>query len=176
MNTEQTLYRNYQKVTLQESPGTVPPGRVPRYKDVILLADLIDRARPGDEVDVTGVYCNTPDPLMNMRHGFPVFRTVIEANYIEKRHDMLSNHVLTSEDKQEILKLSRDPRIGQRIVDSIAPSIYGHAHVKTALAMAMFGGKAKQVKNSRVRGDVNVLLLGDPGVAKSQVSRSSKYL
>ncbi|CAM9800691.1 unnamed protein product, partial [Laminaria digitata] len=45
---EKTMYRNYQKVTLQESPGSVPPGRVPRYKDVILLADLIDRARPGE--------------------------------------------------------------------------------------------------------------------------------
>ena len=52
----ETVYRNYQKATIQETPGTVPPGRVPRHKDVILLADLIDVARPGDEVEVTGVF------------------------------------------------------------------------------------------------------------------------
>ena len=51
-----TEYGNYQKITLQESPGSVPPGRVPRYKDVVLLGDLIDIARPGEEVEVTGVY------------------------------------------------------------------------------------------------------------------------
>lgn len=53
---EQTVYRNFQKITLQESPGTVPAGRVPRYKEVILTADLIDRARPGEEIEVTGVF------------------------------------------------------------------------------------------------------------------------
>ena len=168
LNAEQTLYRNYQKLTLQESPGTVPPGRVPRYKDVILLADLIDRARPGDEIDVTGVYCNTADQSLNFRHGFPIFKTIIEANYVEKRHDMLSSHVLTADDKKAILRLARDPRIGDRIIQSIAPSIYGHDHVKTGLALAIFGGKAKKVKNSRVRGDINCLLVGDPGTAKSQ--------
>jgi DNA replication licensing factor MCM2 len=56
VNTSKTQYGNYQKITLQESPGSVPPGRVPRYKDVILLGDLIDIARPGEEVEVTGVY------------------------------------------------------------------------------------------------------------------------
>lgn len=53
---EETLYRNYQRVTLQESPSQVPPGRVPRYKDVILTADLIDRARPGEEIEVYYIY------------------------------------------------------------------------------------------------------------------------
>lgn len=168
VNTEETIYRNYQKITLQESPGSVPPGRVPRQKEVILLADLIDRARPGDEVDITGIYCNIIDPGLNMRQGFPVFKTIVEANYVEKRHDLLSSHILTTEDKRAILKLAKDPQIGERIVQSIAPSIYGHVQVKTGIALAMFGGKAKKVKNSRVRGDINLLLVGDPGTAKSQ--------
>jgi DNA replicative helicase MCM subunit Mcm2 (Cdc46/Mcm family) len=55
VNSSQTVYRDYQKLTLQESPGTVPAGRLPRQKDVILLNDLIDCARPGEEIDVTGV-------------------------------------------------------------------------------------------------------------------------
>jgi len=85
VNAEQTIYRDYQKITLQESPGSVPAGRLPRTKDVILLADLIDAARPGEEVEVTGIYRNNFDASLNTRHGFPVFATVIEANYVCKK-------------------------------------------------------------------------------------------
>jgi DNA replication licensing factor MCM2 len=68
-NSEHTIYRNYQKVTLQETPGTVPAGRVPRYKDVVLLADLVDLARPGEEIEVTGVYMNTFEVGLNLKQG-----------------------------------------------------------------------------------------------------------
>lgn len=169
VNSEQTVFRNYQKMTLQEAPGSVPPGRVPRYKDVILVGDLIDSARPGEEVEVTGIYTHTFDAGLNSRQGFPVFATVLEANYVEVKNDMSSALVLTDADRAEIAKLSRDPRIIQRIVRSIAPSIYGHETVKLAVAMAMFGGREKNINaKHRIRGDINVLLLGDPGVAKSQ--------
>ncbi|CAH0513244.1 unnamed protein product [Peronospora belbahrii] len=168
VNSEQTVYRNFQKLTLQESPGSVPPGRVPRSKDVILVGDLIDKARPGDEIAVTGIYTNTPDPTLNLRDGFPVFRTVIEANHVERRADVLGSQLLTAEDKKRILRLAKQPDIAQRIINSFAPSIYGHQQVKTALALALFGGKPKFFKNSRVRGDLNVLMVGDPGTAKSQ--------
>lgn len=106
---------------------------------------------------------------MNTQHGFPVFATIIEANYISKREDAFASFRLTEDDETEILKLSRDPHIGEKIVNSIAPSIYGHEDIKLALALALFGGEAKEVKNShRIRGDINVLLVGDPGTAKSQ--------
>ncbi|CAM9551914.1 unnamed protein product, partial [Sphacelaria rigidula] len=168
----QTMYRNYQKITLQESPGSVPPGRVPRYKDVILLADLIDRARPGEEIEVTGIYTHSYDLNLSKKSGFPVFGTLIEANYIQKRQDQFSVHRLTDDDRREILALARDPQIGRRIISSIAPSIYGCQHVKTAIALSLFGGCAKDVNaKHRIRGDINVLLLGDPGTAKSQVQK-----
>ena len=64
---ESTIYRNYQKVTVQESPGDVPPGRVPRHKDVVLLGDNIDVARPGDEVEITGIYTNRYDYQLNVK-------------------------------------------------------------------------------------------------------------
>ena len=68
-----------------------------------------------------------------------------------------------------IIQLSKQPKIGQKIINSIAPSIYGHEFIKRALAMAMFGGEAKDIGGKhRIRGDINVLLLGDPGTAKSQ--------
>ncbi|XP_054808214.1 DNA replication licensing factor MCM2 [Prosopis cineraria] len=169
VNIEQTIYRNYQKLTLQESPGTVPAGRLPRYKEVILLNDLIDCARPGEEIEVTGIYTNNFDLSLNTKNGFPVFATVVEANYILKKQDLFSSYKLTQEDKDEIEKLAKDPRIGERIIKSIAPSIYGHEDIKTAIALAMFGGLEKNVEGKhRLRGDINVLLLGDPGTAKSQ--------
>lgn len=174
INNEQTVYRNYQKITLQESPGSVPPGRVPRSKDVILVGDLIDKARPGDEVAITGIYTNTPDPTLNLRDGFPVFRTVIEANHVERRADVLGSKILTAEDKKAILKLAKNPNIAQILINSIAPSIYGHTQVKTALALSLFGGKPKFIKNSRVRGDLNILMVGDPGTAKSQFLKFCK--
>ncbi|KAI1170998.1 MCM-domain-containing protein [Nemania sp. FL0916] len=170
VNSEKTIYRNYQKLTLQEAPGTVPAGRLPRTREVILLWDLIDKAKPGEEIELTGIYRNNYDAQLNNRNGFPVFATILEANNIVKAHDQLAGFRLTEEDEQEIRTLSRDPQIIDKIVDSIAPSIYGHTDIKTAVALSLFGGVAKTAKGSHhVRGDINVLLLGDPGTAKSQV-------
>ena len=173
VNSAETLYQNYQKVTVQEAPGSVPAGRLPRQKDVILRHDLIDAAKPGELVDVTGVYTHAYDVSLNARHGFPVFATLLEANHVAKRSagdggagDSLA---LTDEDRAEVHALARDPRIGERIAASIAPSVYGHADIKRGLALALFGGQEKTRGGAhRLRGDINVLLLGDPGTAKSQ--------
>ncbi|KAJ5884799.1 Nucleic acid-binding OB-fold [Penicillium taxi] len=170
VNTEKTVYRNYQKLTLQESPGSVPAGRLPRQREIILLADLIDSAKPGDEIEITGIYRNSYDAQLNNKNGFPVFATIIEANHVVKSHDQLAGFNLTEEDEREIRALSRDPEIVDKIVRSMAPSIYGHLDVKTAVALSLFGGVSKQAQGKmNIRGDINVLLLGDPGTAKSQV-------
>ena len=162
-------YRNFQRVNLQETPGSVPAGRVPRTKEVWLANDLIDAARPGEEIEVTGIYEHAYDAGMTLKSGFPVFSTYIAANHVSKREDASSASNLSAEDIEKILKLSKDPNIGSRILKSIGPSIYGHNTPKMALAMALFGGVAKNVNDKhRIRGDVNVLLLGDPGTAKSQ--------
>ncbi|CAH7690885.1 minichromosome maintenance protein 2 [Phakopsora pachyrhizi] len=169
VNSEQTVYRNYQKLTLQESPGSVPAGRLPRHREVILLWDLIDLAKPGDEVEITGVYKNNFDTSLNIKNGFPVFATVLEANHINRKEDLFASTKLSEDDEKAIRALSRDDRIGKRIVKSIAPSIYGHEDIKTALALSLFGGVSKNINNKhRIRGDINVLMLGDPGTAKSQ--------
>lgn len=156
-------------MTLQESPGSVPAGRLPRHREVILLWDLIDSAKPGEEVEVTGVYRNNFDTSLNIKNGFPVFSTILEANHILKKEDLYSSFRLTEEDEKHIRALARDQRIGKRIIKSIAPSIYGHEDIKTALALSLFGGVTKNINNKhRIRGDINVLMLGDPGTAKSQ--------
>ena len=106
---------------------------------------------------------------MNSKNGFPVFSTILEANHINKKEDLFAAFRLTEEDEKEIRALARDERISKRIMKSIAPSIYGHENIKTAIALSLFGGVAKDVnRKHRIRGDINVLLLGDPGTAKSQ--------
>ncbi|KAK3905136.1 DNA replication licensing factor mcm2 [Staphylotrichum tortipilum] len=170
LNSEKTVYRNYQKLTLQESPGTVPAGRLPRHREVILLWDLIDKAKPGEEIEVTGIYQNNYDAQLNNRNGFPVFATILEANNIVKSHDQLAGFRMTEDDEHRIRQLSKDPHIVDKLINSIAPSIYGHTDIKTAVALSLFGGVAKITRGAHhVRGDINVLLLGDPGTAKSQV-------
>lgn len=175
----------------------MPAGRLPRHREVILLWDLIDFAKPGEEIvrppsmlisfflldstgadspllawlsqEVTGTYRNNFDASLNSKNGFPVFSTVLEANHINKKEDLFAAFRLTEEDEKMIQKLSRDERIAKRIIKSIAPSIYGHEDIKTAIALSLFSGVPKDInRKHRIRGDINILLLGDPGTAKSQ--------
>ncbi|XP_041281998.1 DNA replication licensing factor MCM2 [Onychostruthus taczanowskii] len=169
INMEETVYQNYQRIKIQESPGKVAAGRLPRSKDAILLADLVDSCKPGDEIELTGIYHNNYDGSLNTANGFPVFATVILANHIAKKDNKLAVGELTDEDVKVIVGLSKDEQIGEKIFASIAPSIYGHEDIKRGLALALFGGEPKNPGGKhKVRGDINVLLCGDPGTAKSQ--------
>jgi len=169
INMSQTMYQNYQRVTIQESPGKVPPGRLPRSKEAILLGDLVDSCKAGDEVELTGIYHNNYDGSLNTKAGFPVFATVILANYLSKKDNKLAIGAMTDEDLKAIVALSKDERIADRVFASIAPSIYGHEFIKRSIALSMFGGEPKNPGGKhRIRGDINVLCCGDPGTAKSQ--------
>jgi len=122
-----------------------------------------------EKQEVTGIYRNNFDASLNSKNGFPVFSTLIEANHVNKKEDLFSSFRLSEDDEREIRALSRDERIRKRIIKSIAPSIYGHEDIKTGIALSLFGGVPKDINHKhRIRGDINVLLLGDPGTAKSQ--------
>lgn len=121
----ETVYKDLQRLTIQEVPGTVPFGRLPRQKEVHLFYDLIDIAKPGDEVEITGIYKNVFSNQMILKNSFPIFSTVIEAINVEKKED----EVFVA-DIKEILKLSKHPQIKNIIINSIAPYIYGHKNVK----------------------------------------------
>merc|ERR1719175_137886 len=169
LNQEQTIYKNYQRITIQESPGRVKAGRLPRSKDAILTGDLRDICKPGDEIELTGVYSNSYDSSLNTKNGFPIFATVIIANHIVKKDEKGETERMTDDDIKAITQLSKDERIGERIIASIAPSVFGHDDIKRALALSLFGGMAKNPQEKhKVRGDINVLMCGDPGTAKSQ--------
>lgn len=107
-----TIYRNYQKITLQEAPGSVPVGRVPRQKDVVLLHDLINSVSLGEMVDVTAVYKHTFDPSLNSKKGFPVFSTVLQANYVQKHASAMTSTRLIDQDKEAVSPPARHAHSG----------------------------------------------------------------
>lgn len=113
---------------------------------------------------------NRYDCLLNIKQGFPLFSTFIEANHLVKcsENETIGNDAYQ---EQTFRRMAQDPQIAEKIYGSIAPSIYGHEFVKKGLTLAMFGGEPVEGTH-RVRGDINVLLLGDPGIAKSQFLKS----
>jgi len=163
-----TLYRNHQKVTLQESPSSVEPGKMPRQKEVVLTGDMVDTVRPGDKMDVTCIYKCLYDAGTNARTCFPVYRTELLAVHSKCKGDVKVFNI-TDDVQVKIRELASQPNIRERFIASMAPSIYGMQHVKTAIALTLMGGQSKLAAGKhRVRGDINTLIVGDPGLAKSQ--------
>ncbi|CAM6001560.1 unnamed protein product [Sphagnum balticum] len=135
------------------------------------MGDNVDRVKPGDEVEVIGIYLPRYECLLNSKVGYPVYNVVIEANSIRRLNEKI-NFDLYSEEK--FIKFSETSGLSRKIYQAMAPSIYGHLDVKEALTLAMFGGVEKKIedKGHRIRGDINVLMLGDPGISKSQFLKS----
>ncbi|RLF15559.1 MAG: Minichromosome maintenance protein MCM [Thermoprotei archaeon] len=157
---------DWQKLTVQEKPEDLPPGQLPRSVDVIVTDDLVDKARPGDRVSVIGIV-----KVHQERPSSPAsFSIYIEANNIEVSESGLEGVEITPEDEKKILELAKDPDIHKKIIRSIAPSIYGNEDIKEAIAYQLFGGVPKVYPDGvKVRGDIHILLIGDPGTAKSQL-------
>ena len=165
--TELSQYIDWQKLVVQERPEELPPGQLPRSVEVIVLDDLVDSVKPGDIVSITGVLDLA---LSELKKGKPpVLSSFLSAVHIESTNKELVEDI-TKEDEKKIIEISRRPDVRELIVRSIAPSIYGHEEVKEAVACLLFGGNEIVYPDGvRVRGDIHVLLVGDPGTAKSQL-------
>lgn len=166
---DKSEYIDWQKIVVQEKPEDVPGGQMPRSIEVDLTGELVDRARPGDRVVIVGIV-----KLWGRSSTSPLYNLYIEANNIKVSDRLLEEVVISREDEERIKELARDPWIKEKIIASIAPSIYGHWNLKEAIALLLFGGVPKVLKDgTRMRGDIHVLFIGDPGVAKSQLLQSA---
>ncbi len=166
---EKSKYIDWQKIVVQERPEEIPSGQIPRSVEAIVTGDLVDKARPGDRVSVTGILRIRPTSGKR-RSSSAVFDTYIDVNYVEASQRLLEEVEITKEDEEKIRELARDPWIHKKIIASIAPTIYGHWDIKEAIALLLFGGVPKQSEDgTRIRGDIHVLIIGDPGTAKSQL-------
>ncbi len=165
---ESCLYEDFQRLVLQERPEDVPAGQLPRAIEVDVRGSLVDVTRPGDRVTVVGVL-KLRRPTSQRKYQ-SIYDVYIEANNIIVSQRVLEEIEISEEDEKQILELARDPLIRRKIIASIAPGIYGMWDIKEAIALLLFGGVPKVLPDgTRIRGDIHVLIIGDPGTAKSQL-------
>ena len=165
---ERSKFVDWQKIRLQEKPEELPPGALPRALDCILQDDLVDIARPGDPGRVIGILRSTQDTTARTRRKAPTFSTFLATNYIEVSEREADRVEITPKEEEQIHELAQDPLIHRKLVNSIAPSIYGLTDIKEAVCLLLFGGVPKTLPDGvKIRGDSNILLVGDPGTAKS---------
>ncbi|MHA1629652.1 MAG: ATP-binding protein [Candidatus Heimdallarchaeota archaeon] len=169
---EESKFIDWQKVTIQERPEDLPPGQMPRSVTVMLTNDLVDTVRPGDRVSVIGVLRSAPDFSQKSSGKLATFHVAMDANNIVPEEQEFDTIEITEEEEAKILELSRDPWIHTKIFESIAPSIYGNEEIKKSIALLLFGGIPKVLPDGlKIRGESNMLMIGDPGTAKSQILR-----
>lgn len=162
-------FKDHQVILLQEPPERTPVGQLPRSVEVILEDDLVDKVKPGDRVQVTGVFKCISSQVTNYSG---VVRTILIATNIQSLNEEIDHPNLTGEDIQNIKALAKKKKVMDVLSDSISPGIYGHKFIKKALILQLLGGNEKNLKNgTHLRGDINILMIGDPSTAKSQFLR-----
>jgi replicative DNA helicase Mcm len=163
-----------QKIVLEESPEELEGSEQPKRLDIFLKSDLVSpmsekKTNPGSKNIITGILKEVP---ILARDGGKLtrFDLMLEANHVEAVAEDFTELIITDDEVKEIKELSEDPKLAKRLINSIAPSIYGHEKVKEALILQLFGGVRKKKDDGSVtRGDIHVLLIGDPGSGKSQM-------
>ena len=161
---EDSKYIDTQSARMQEPLENLSGGTEPKQMLMVLEDDLVDELNPGDKVRITG----TLKTFREERSG--KFKNYIYVNHIEPLEQEFEELELSEEDEERILELSRDPHIHDKIINSTAPSIKGHRDVKEAIALQLFGGTVQQLEDgTRLRGDLHILIVGDPGIGKSQI-------
>jgi replicative DNA helicase Mcm len=161
-----------QRLVIEESPESLSGGEQPKRLNVFVKEDLVEprmeeKTTPGARVKVIGVLKEVPVPLstggMSTR-----FELAVEVNNIIPMEETFEELDINEDDEREILELSQDPDVFTKLARSIAPSVWGYDEIKKSLVLQLFGGVRKKMSDgSKSRGDIHILLIGDPGVAKS---------
>ncbi|KAL8720752.1 MAG: hypothetical protein Q9225_002418 [Loekoesia sp. 1 TL-2023] len=167
-------YRDHQTISIQEMPERAPAGQLPRGVDVIMDDDLVDKCKPGDRIQLVGIYRSLGN--RNAGQGSATFRTLILANNVimlsSKSGGGIAQATITDTDIRNINKIAKKKNVFELLSQSLAPSIYGHDHIKKAILLMLLGGMEKNLDNgTHLRGDINILMVGDPSTAKSQLLR-----
>ena len=176
---ESSTFIDFQILRLQELPEDLPPGQLPHYIDITIKQDLVDNARPGDRVILTGIVRIEQEPVVGVsRASSGLYRLRIDGNNIEflagrsgvKASRRTEREEVSPEEEKAIKALARDPSIDQRLIDSFAPHIKGHELIKEAILYLIIGSNQRILSDgTKIRGDINIFLVGDPGTAKSEM-------
>lgn len=162
---EKCEYIDQQTLKLQELPECVPTGEIPRTFTVILDRCLVDRVVPGNRVKLIATFST----FKRQEDTSTVMHSYLHALGLMQQSDMKAYSYFSPDEEERMVNISRLPNLYERLAASIAPGIYGSIDIKKALACLLFGGSRKVLPDGmKLRGDINVLLLGDPSTAKSQ--------
>jgi replicative DNA helicase Mcm len=159
-----------QMITLEENPESREGSEQPTNLQVRLEGSLVDpefqkKVVPGNIVHVSGILREKP-----LKKDSKKFDIYMEANNVEPTQQEFEELSLDEDEKEEIEEMAKDPDIFEKISSSIAPSIYGHEQIKKAIALQLFGGVKKSREDGvKSRGDIHILLIGEPGTGKSQL-------
>ena len=173
---KESVFIDYQVIRMQELPEELPAGQLPQSYDVSLVRDLVNITRPGDRLTLTGIVRAEPEYSQG-RGKLRVFKSIIEGNYLEVMGKEPETIHLSKEDEELIKTISNGTNVYDRLIESIAPAIHGHETHKEAILLMMTGAPRQQLHDgTTIRGDINVLLVGDPGTAKSELLKFASHL
>ena len=162
-------FKDNQTILLQEPPERTPLGQLPRSIEVVLEGDLVDKVKPGDRIQVNGIF-KTISTISTNTSGS--VKTVLIGTNIQELNNDIQQNEFTGEDLKRIRELSRQKNVFDVLANSIAPGIYGHQDIKRALVLQLLGGNETNLEDgTHLRGDINILMIGDPSTAKSQFLR-----
>ncbi len=161
-----------QHLKIEEAPESLEGGEQPKRLSVFVEEDLVDpkmekRTAPGSKINIYGVVKEVAVPLKTGAQSTR-YDLVLEANNIEPVQEDYSDITLSKEDEQHIIAFAQDPRLFEKFIQAIAPSVYGYEKIKEALVLQLLGAARKVKADGTVmRGDIHMLFIGDPGAAKS---------
>lgn len=160
----------FQEIKVQELPEQVPIGQIPRSLTVSAYGSAVRKITPGDVVDISGIFLPTPyTGFRAMRAGL-LTDTYLEAHHIVQHKKAYEDMRVDPTLSRRIEQYRRSGHVYEYLAKSIAPEIFGHLDVKKALLLLLVGGVSKEMGDGmKIRGDINICLMGDPGVAKSQL-------
>lgn len=162
---EESRFTDYQKIQVQEPLEQSKGGEQAKHLDIYVYGDLVNKVFPGKRVELTGIPRLIPPKKKDTIYG-----RYLEANYLLESDKEFEDIKIYKEDEEKIRELASNPGVYDLLVKSIAPVIYGHENIKEAIALQLFGGCTKDLPGkSRVRGNIHVLLVGDPGTGKSMM-------
>ncbi|MBR4225224.1 MAG: minichromosome maintenance protein MCM, partial [Candidatus Methanomethylophilaceae archaeon] len=162
-------YIDTQKVEIQERPEGLRGGSQPERLTGFVEDDIAGLVTPGNSITLNGILRSQEKPDRDKTTVFETFLDVVSIEFEQHEYEEIQ---ITEEDERQIRAISRDPNLFNNIIKSIAPSIFGMDEQKKAIALQLFGGCHKVMDDgTNIRGDIHILLIGDPGVAKSQILR-----
>ncbi|MCH2380668.1 MAG: minichromosome maintenance protein MCM [Nitrososphaerales archaeon] len=173
---KQSSYQDYQLIRIQELPEELPPGQLPQSSDVHLTGDMVNIARPGDRLNLTGIV-RIDQPESRGNEASSIFRSKIEGNYIDIESKGPEDVELTKDEEELIIDFAKDLDAYPKLIQSIAPNIQGLESQKEAVLLMLIGAPNKTTEDgSSIRGDINILFVGDPGTAKSELLKYASRL